>query len=133
MKFWTIILTFVIGVALGLSAQTFAPRVVGPYLPKAILGKGEAVEGTLVRKGREQDRLLLTVSAPQGAILATFKKQVTEIDLLIEEGDTVALDLRRYEPFVDDPAIIRVAKPDLSIRSDHSDTLPSLESQSPSP
>ena len=75
MKFWTIILTFVIGVALGLSAQTFAPRVVGPYLPQAIQGKVEVVERMVVRKGREQDRLLLTVSAPQGAILATFKSK----------------------------------------------------------
>lgn len=126
-------ITFVVGLALGLSAQTFAPQVVGPYLPKAIQANGEAVEGTVVRKGREQDRLLLTVSAPQGAILATFKKQVAEIDLLIEEGDTVALALRGYEPFVNDPAIMRVAKPDLSIRSDQSEPLLPLESERPSP
>lgn len=111
MQRWLLPLTLLVGVALGVSGTILAPGLVGPYLPGVVRGKAELVEGEVVRKQREADRLLLTVTTGQGAILATFKKQVAEIDLLVEQGDALTLALRGYEPFVADPAIERVRKP----------------------
>ncbi|MBF8261890.1 MAG: hypothetical protein HW376_1419 [candidate division NC10 bacterium] len=110
MKAWVIVLILLIGVALGVSGTILAPKLAGPYLPESFRAKAEVVEGEVDRKLREQDRLLLTVQTSQGTVLATFKQKVAEIDLLVQKGDTVTLALRRYEPFVEDPAIERVRK-----------------------
>ncbi len=112
MKFLTILFFFILGLGLGLSAQVFVPQAFTPYLPKILQGQTEVVEGRVVRKQLEPDRLLLTVSTPQGALLATFEKQITEIDLLVEEGDTVTLGITGYEPFVNNPRVKGVMKPD---------------------
>lgn len=111
MRRWLLLLTFLIGVGLGVSGTLMGPGLAGRYLPRTIGGKAEVVTGEVVAKQREGDRLLLTVAAGQGAILAAFKKRVTEIDLLVEQGDTVTLRLSRYEPLVEDPPIERVKKP----------------------
>jgi small basic protein len=111
MKTWLIVLTLLAGIALGVVGTIFAPDVAGPYLPEAFrVKKAETVDGEVVRKLREGDRLLLTVQTSQGSVLATFKKKVAEIDLLVQQGDTITLALGRYEPFVEDPAIERVRK-----------------------
>ena len=110
MKAWVIVLILLIGVALGVSGTILAPKLAGPYLPESFQAKTEVVEGEVDRKSREQDRLLLTLQTSQGTVLATFKQKVAEIDLLVQKGDTVTLALRRYEPFVEDPAIERVRK-----------------------
>jgi hypothetical protein len=108
--FWRAALAFLVGVAVGVTLTILAPRVAGQYLPEAVRGKVELLEGEVTRKLREPDRLLLTVVTPQGAVLATFKRQLTEIDLLVEQGDVVTLGVRRVDPFVDDPVIRRVRK-----------------------
>jgi hypothetical protein len=111
MKTWLIFLTLLVGIAFGVVGTLFAPDVAGPYLPEAFRGKkAEAIDGEVVRKLREAERLLLTVQTNQGAILVTFKKKVAEIDLLVQQGDTITLGLSRYEPFVDEPAIERVRR-----------------------
>jgi small basic protein len=110
MKHWFIILVFLVGIVLGVGGTFLAPNFIDPYLPEAMKRKGEVVEGSVVAKQRKQDWLLITVNTPQGAILATFKKKVEEIELLVERGDTIGLALRRYEPFVEDPVIKRVRK-----------------------
>ncbi|MFQ5992263.1 MAG: hypothetical protein ACE5NA_07470 [Nitrospiraceae bacterium] len=112
MRWWLIVVILLVGLALGLSLPTLAPRVAGPYLPAGLKGDAESVGGSVVKKRREPERLLLTVSTPEGAILATFKKKATEIELLVDEGDEVTLRLRQYHPFVDDPVITRVMKKD---------------------
>ena len=101
---------FLIGVALGVSAAVLGPRYLGSYLPSALRGQSAAVDGTVVAKERQQDRLLLTVSSENGAILATFERRVAEIDLLVDVGDSVSLAMREVEPFVADPSIRRVWK-----------------------
>ena len=110
MKLWRGTLLFLIGLALGAVLGVVGPRVAGPYLPDALRGKVESVEGEVARKQREPDRLLLTVVTPRGAILAIFRKRILEVDLLVAEGDALTLDLRRFEPFVEDPAIQNVRK-----------------------
>lgn len=111
---WSVLLTFLLGLALGLSGPVFAPNLIDPYMPEMLQGRNETVDGAVKRKQREQERLLLTISTPRGAILATFTERVTEIDLLVEEGDRVTLRLRHYSPFVTNPRIAQVMKADES-------------------
>ena len=110
MKLWHGALVLLIGLALGVALVVVGPRVAGPYIPAALRSPVEVVEGEVARKQREPDRLLITVVTPRGAILVTFKKKVPEIDLLVAEGDALTLGLRRFEPFVEDPAIQSVRK-----------------------
>ena len=106
-----IFLILLVGIALGVVGTIFGPDVAGPYLPEAFrVKKAETIDGEVVRKLGEGDRLLLTVQTSQGSVLVTFKKKVAEIDLLVQQGDTVTLALSRYEPFVEEPAILRVRK-----------------------
>jgi hypothetical protein len=110
MRLWRGTVPFLIGLALGAVVVVIGPRVAGPYLPEALRGKVELVEGEVARKLREPDRLLITLTTPRGAILATFRKRIPEVDLLVAEGDTLTLGLRRFEPFVEDPSIQSVRK-----------------------
>lgn len=101
---------FLVGLAVGVAAAVGGPRVAGPYLPEMFRDRREVVEGAVARKLREPERLLLTVVTPRGAILATFTERVSEVDLLVAEGDELTLDLRRFEPFVENPVIQSVRK-----------------------
>lgn len=101
---------FFIGVALGLSAPFLASRYALPYLPEFLQETVHPLAGTVTHKEREPDRLLMTVTTQNGTILATFQKHVPEIDLLVEEEDSVTLDVKQYEPFVTDPPILKVHK-----------------------
>ena len=112
------LIIFSVGVGLGLSIPSFLSPSLRPYLPQALQDQTESVEGAVVRKSREDGRLLLTVSTPRGALLSTFTKKISEIDLLVEEGDSIMLGITHYEPFVKDPHVKGVMKPDML--SDHS-------------
>ena len=117
MKGTLIFLIFLVGIAVGIGGTMVAPDMVGPYLPAALkVNKTVTVEGEVIRKVREGDHLLLTVQTTQGTVLATFRKKVAEIELLVQQGDTLTLTVSRYEPFVSDPAIERVRKQDLALR-----------------
>lgn len=105
------LLVFVIGFVLGIVAAVVARPFLSDRLPEAVGGKREAVEGPVAAKQMQDDRLLLTIVTPSGAILGTFTKKIDEINLLVETGDTVALTIPGYQPFLDDPEITRVAKP----------------------
>jgi hypothetical protein len=63
------ILTFTLltGFILGVGAATMGPALVAPYLPKSISGQSERIEGEVLRKQREANRLLLKVATAQGA------------------------------------------------------------------
>lgn len=101
---------FLLGLALGVVAAVYLPGAVRPYLPQWATGKLVAVKGTVSAKLRKENALLLTVAAPEGVLLATFKHKVDEISLLINEKDMIEFDLPKYMPFIDDPRIIRVIK-----------------------
>ena len=105
--------TFLLGLVLGITGTMLGPRVLEPYLPAAIRGDLEGIEGEVMSKQRKGDRLLLTVQTSEGAILATFRKKLTEIDLLVAEGDMLTLARTGYRAFMDDPAIGRVRKQNL--------------------
>ena len=112
MRGWlTLIVTLLVGAALGIAATIYLPERVDPYLPKELRLRARVVEGQVIQKQREGNRVLVKVQTEQGVILAAFTKRVTEIDLLIEPGATIALSLSNDQPVVDDPAIERVKRP----------------------
>ena len=114
MKFWFLLFILLVGIGIGLGAPSVAPKYLGPYFPKGLTVKPSGVDGTVTKKQIEDGRLLLTISAPDGALLATFEKKLTEVSLLVDQGDSITLDLQVYAPFVEDPPILRVKKPDES-------------------
>lgn len=98
------------GVALGVAATLLVPRYVTPHLPAPFRAGELRVQGPVLAEQQGEDRLLLTVGTEQGAMLVTFRQQVTEIALLVDEGDTVTLGVREYRPFVQDPTLVGVWK-----------------------
>lgn len=125
MRVWVVILILLLGMGLGVGGTIWTPRLAGQYTPEFLRAKREVVEGEVERKLKDQDRVLLTVQTPQGAILATFKKRAVEIDLLVQKGDMLTLALRRYEPFVEDPVIERVRKSEAGPRPTAGEPAPS--------
>ncbi len=108
MKPWIVtLIAFLLGLGLGWAGPVLVPQVT-PYLSRIIPAKLESVVGVVVRKQREPDRLLLTISTEKGVLLATFKEKIEEIDLLIDHGYSVTIGLRDYSPFVENPTIERV-------------------------
>jgi hypothetical protein len=112
MRGWLILIfTFAIGIVLGVGAMTKGPALVAPYLPKSISGQSERIDGEVVRKQREGNRLLVKVATAQGPMLVTFTQKVAELDLLLEPGDRVELLTSAYATFVEDPTLERVKRP----------------------
>jgi len=68
-----LILTFTLltGVILGIGAATMGPALATRYLPKSISGQGERLQGEVLRKQREPNRLLLKVGTARGPMLVT--------------------------------------------------------------
>lgn len=98
------------GVVIGALGAVFLPDLAAPYLPGALRGDRVEVAGVVEAKSSEADRLLLTVGSEAGAMLATFRADLAEIDLLVSVGDSVILTVDGYAPFVDDARISRVMK-----------------------
>lgn len=115
---------FVVGLAAGIAGTVLVPRYLTPYLPDALRASRVRISGSVVGKRTEPDRLLLTIRAPEGATLATFTRRVSEIDLLVAEGDSVTLRVARYEPFVKDPVLEGVHKPAGTSAAPDSSALP---------
>jgi hypothetical protein len=112
MRGWLILsFTFAIGIVLGVGAMTKGPALVAPYLPKSISGQSERIDGEVVRKQREGNRLLVKVATAQGPMLVTFTQKVAELELLLEPGDRVELIASGYATFVEDPTLERVTRP----------------------
>ena len=112
MRGWLILsFTFAIGIVLGVGAMTKGPALVASYLPKSISGQSERIDGEVVRKQREGNRLLVKVATAQGPMLVTFMQKVAELDLLLEPGDRVELLTSGYATFVEDPTLERVKRP----------------------
>ena len=112
-----IVVSGLIGMLLGGTAVYYGPRFLSPHLPESLQDRGTGISGPVVGKRLEGDRLLVTVAAKEGAILVTFRKKLSEIDLLVEEGDTVSLSVKSYRPFMQDPELRAVRKADAMRRT----------------
>jgi hypothetical protein len=117
MKGTVLFVTLLVGIALGVAGTVYAPHYVKSFLPGPSKPRAGGVEGRVTAELPEADRLLLTVSTPEGATLVTFNRKMKEIDLLVDEGDSVTLDLKYYSPFVTNPAILRVRKAEAPVLS----------------
>jgi TOBE domain-containing protein len=85
--------------------------LIAPYFPKAGGGSGEHIEGQVVRKQRDGNRLLVKITTAQGPILVAFNQKVADLDVLLEPGDTVTLMMPGYATFVEDPVFERIKAP----------------------
>lgn len=112
MKSFAILLVLLVGIAIGVAATVYGPGYVEPLLPWVGKSAKGGIEGQVTQKRLERDRLLVTLKASEGMILVTFREKVPEIDLLVEKGDMVTLKIKGYRPFVDDPGINMVRKPE---------------------
>ena len=100
--------TFLIGVAVGIGAGNRGPALIAPYLPRAVRGVGSQIEGQVVRKQRDGNRLLVKITTAQGPMLVTFTQKAPDLDVLLDNGDTVTLVTPGYATFVDDPIVEHV-------------------------
>jgi hypothetical protein len=110
---WVILTcTLLVGVAVGVGVANKGQELIAPYMPKAVSGAGNHIEGQVVRKQRDGNRLLVKVATAQGPMLVTFTQKVADLDVLLDSGDTVTLLTSGYATFVDDPILERVKEPD---------------------
>jgi hypothetical protein len=107
-------LIFILGLVLGSVATVGIVQRAIPYLRLSVFDRGVSVEGTVLRKQVAEGELRLRISSSEGVMLATFTQNLDEIELLVEEGDLVGLSIPQYTPFVQDPDIQRVRKPEVS-------------------
>ena len=103
-------LVFVVGALLGVAGTLVLPRSIRPLLPGSSTS-GRIVQGQVVEKVIEGDRLLLKVQAPDGSFLATFVRRQKDVNLLVDRGDLVSLQVEDADPFPVDPDIASVRKP----------------------
>ncbi len=101
----------ILGFIAGAMAAVIAPSWWQSLVPDSLF-PGGAMESVVLGKSREEGRLLLKLETEGGVLLATFTQRVEEIDLLVEKGDRVTLRAARYEPFLIDPRLDRVVKPE---------------------
>lgn len=102
----------VAGIALGVIGALALPSLLEPYLPQS-LQRGTLAEGLVLEKSTEPNRLLLKIKTDRGVYLATFVEKRKEVGLLVDQGDTVVLLVSREGPFLEDPLIQRVTKPEV--------------------
>jgi hypothetical protein len=110
MKAWAgLIGGCVLGFLAAIIVNLAAPDLLTPYLQVlSPVGQPESVKGMVVTKQRESDRLLLTLSTPNGVLLATFTEKIDDIDLLIAEGNSITIRLKANSPFVENPTVEKV-------------------------
>jgi hypothetical protein len=108
-KGWVIlIVTLAVGFVLGVGAAMRGPEFIAPYIPKSVGGSGEHLDGQVVRKQRDGNRLLVKVTTTQGPMLVSFTQKAADLDVLLDPGDTVTFITKGYATFVDDPGVERV-------------------------
>lgn len=109
---WTIVLAaLIVGIALGVVGTLKLPSLAASYLPASLVLPTRTVGAEVTKKLREPDRILLRLQADHALVLAVFTRRVPEVDLLVQEGDTVTVVLPRNRTFVEDPVIEAVQRP----------------------
>lgn len=111
MKSYVAVILLILGIAAGIAATLYGPGALKPYLPKGLVkDTAKTVDATVIDKRKEDGVLLLTVDSEQGAMLITFNAKVSEIDLLVKKGYIITIGLKKYEPFITNPAIKKVRR-----------------------
>jgi predicted nucleotidyltransferase len=86
-----LVVTLMVGFVLGFGAATRGPAFVAPYLPKSVSGPGERLEGQVVRKQRDGNRLLVKIVTAQGPMLVSFTQKASDLDVLIDPAQGISL------------------------------------------
>ena len=112
MRGWVVLIgTFLVGAVVGAGVANRGSALIAPYVPKVVSQADKHIEGQVVRKQRDGNRLLVKISTAQGPMLVTFTQKVADLDVLLDSGDTVTLMTSGYATFVDDPILERVKEP----------------------
>ena len=112
MRGWVVLIgTFLVGAVVGFGVANRGSALIAPYIPQAVSEAGKRIEGQVVRKQRDGNRLLVKISTAQGPMLVAFTQKVADLDVLLDSGDTVTLIASGYATFVDDPILERVKEP----------------------
>ncbi len=117
---------FLLGLIAGAILVVVAPSWWQSLVPDALF-PGGSMESVVLGKSREESRLLLKLETGGGVLLATFTERVEEIDLLVEEGDRVTLRVAQYQPFLTDPRLDRVVKPEVAKAPPATTTTPTAD------
>ncbi len=102
---------FLLGLISGTVGVVLAPSWWRSVVPDSLFPQGSVI-GLVLQKDRESGSLLVKLATGEGVLLATFTERQDAIDLLVEVGDTVTLRVTHYEPFLTDPQLDRVRKPE---------------------
>ena len=97
---------FLLGLVLGVAATVFVPRYMEPFLP---FTQREILAGFVTEKQFNADRLLLRIQTDRGLVLAVFIGDREKVDLLVEKGNEVELNVDDYQPFLENPVVSRVS------------------------
>jgi hypothetical protein len=103
-------LTLFVGIVLGAVLASVLPRDGGLG---RLLSPPVVMEGEVVDKRPEPDRLVLKIATAQGLVLANFTSNRKDVDLLVEPGSYIKLEAERQQPFLDNPTIVSVTQPEL--------------------
>ncbi len=109
--FLSSLVALVVGFIVGVVLMAVKPEIIQQAVPFNLRKNIKSVQGRVIAKGQDGNKLLVTVDTPEGVVLVTFTRKVPEINLLVEKGDLITLGLPEYEPFVTDPILKRVRKP----------------------
>ena len=93
-----LIVTLAVGFVLGVGAAMRGPEFIAPYIPKSVGGSGEHLDGQVVRKQRDGNRLLVKVTTTQGPMLVSFTQKAADLDVLLDPGDTVTFITKVMRP-----------------------------------
>ena len=102
---------FVLGVLLGVGG-TVAGAQAFDRLTTLSGNETERLRGVVQSKHLNNGRLIFTVRTQQGTVLATITERVEDVDLLVQQGDSITLTTSRYAPFIKNPSIARVVPAD---------------------
>lgn len=105
-----IMVALLFGVLVGVAGTLLVPRWLGPRLPLRFR-PGNRVEGRVLDKTLDGDRLLLTIQAGDDKYLSTFFERWKEVDFLVEPQDMVTLVVSGNDPFLENPPIEKVRRP----------------------
>lgn len=104
-----LLLVSVVCLAAGAGGGVYASQTFGATLFSGM----SDVEGVVVEKEKDDSRLVLAIETKSGnRVLALFTKRRADVDQLVNSGDRVTIRLPRDRTMVDDPAIVRVIKPE---------------------
>ncbi|MEM9865436.1 MAG: hypothetical protein AAF938_27770 [Myxococcota bacterium] len=103
------LILFLLGGGGGAAGYHYGKPQVMPHLAP-FLGEGPAeLEGVVVEKRQDEERLVLVLRSGDETFLASFRERMSDVATLVHEGDTVVLE-STGDVFTEDVPILRVRR-----------------------